>query len=106
MNKGDIVEMQTGLEIIKYSDAYSAASLYYWYRSGANAELDYVIQSSNGILPIEVKASQKGSMQSMYSFLDSFPEIPYGIRVSLEDFSRYDRIHVYPVYSIFRLIYG
>ena len=106
MNKGDIVEMQTGLEIIKYSDAYSAASLYYWYRSGANAELDYVIQNRSGILPIEVKASKKGSMQSMYSFLDSFPEIPYGIRVSLEDFSQYDRIHVYPVYSIFRLIYG
>ena len=104
LNKGDIVEMQTGLEIIKYMDAYSESSLYYWYRSGANAEIDYVIQKKNEIYPIEVKASKKGSMQSMYSFLKQFPKIPFGIRVSLENFSEYEKIHVYPVYAVYKIV--
>ena len=104
MNKGNIVEMQTGLEMIKNSDPFQEAALYYWYRSGANAEVDYVTQRGEAIIPIEVKASGKGSMQSMFSYLETFPAVPFGIRVSLEDFSSYDRIHIYPVYAIGKML--
>jgi predicted AAA+ superfamily ATPase len=104
MNKGAVVEMQTGLELIKYNSWYSEANLYYWYRSGANAEVDYCIVKENLVVPIEVKASGKGSMQSMKSFLESHAQSPYGIRVSLENFGSYDKIRVYPVYAVHRLI--
>jgi hypothetical protein len=104
MNKGAVVEMQTGLELIKYNSWYSEANLYYWYRSGANAEVDYCIVKENVVVPIEVKASGKGSMQSMKSFLESHAQSPYGIRVSLENFGSYDKIRVYPVYAVHRLI--
>ena len=49
LNKGDVVEMQTGLELIKYANAYKEAALYYWYRTGANAEVDYVIEKDSVI---------------------------------------------------------
>ena len=100
INKGDVVEMQTGLELIKYTSPYSEAALYYWYRGGASAEVDYVINLKNKIVPIEVKASGKGRMQSLYRFLDTHELASQGIRVSLENFSKYDNILVYPVYAV------
>ena len=103
MNKGDVVEMATGLEILKNAGSYSEASLFYWYRSGANAEIDYAITVKNEIIPCEVKASGKGSMQSLRSFLNTH-KAPYGVRISMENFSRYDDIHVYPVYAVSRLM--
>lgn len=99
LNKGDVVEMQTGLELIKYSDNYSENRLYYWYRTGANAEIDYCINKNSKIIPIEVKASGKGSMQSLHQFLETFTSSKYGIRISLENFTTYGNIKVYPVYA-------
>ena len=104
MNKGSVVEIQTGLEMVKYTDPFHEAAVYYWYRSGANAEVDYVIQQGEIIVPIEVKASGKGSMQSIFSYLKTHPSVPYGFRVSLENFSEYESIKVYPVYAIKNLI--
>ena len=103
MNKGAVVEMQTGLELIKYADPYTEADLFYWYRTGANAEVDYVIQRGDKIVPVEVKASGKGSMQSMRSFLKQHPDTPWGIRVSMENFTKYEDIRVYPVYAVSRI---
>ena len=100
LNKGTVVEMETGLEMIKYADSYRPPELFYWYRSGANAEVDYVICRNEVIYPVEVKSSGTGSMQSIYSYLKTHPDTDYGIRVSLEDFNRYDRIKVYPVYAV------
>ena len=104
MNKGSVVEMQTGLEMIKYTDPFHEAAVYYWYRSGANAEVDYVLQKEQIIVPIEVKSSGKGSMQSIFSYLNTHPSVPYGFRVSLEDFTEYESIKVYPVYAVKKLI--
>jgi predicted AAA+ superfamily ATPase len=74
--------------------------VYYWYRSGANAEVDYVITKNSTIIPVEVKAAGKGRMQSMHSFLNTVDMSEYGIRVSMENFSRYGDIYVYPVYAV------
>lgn len=103
LNKGEVVEMQTGLELIKYSDPASEAALYYWYRTGANAETDYVISLDEKVVPIEVKASKKGSMQSMRSFIDLHSNCSFGIRVSLETFTNYENIRVYPVYALSKI---
>lgn len=102
MNKGDVVEMETGLEFIKTASPYSEPGLFYWYRGGANAEIDYAIVRSGQIIPVEVKSSGKGSMQSLHSFLDTHKS-PYGIRISLENFSEYETIHVFPVYAVSRI---
>ncbi|MCR5760407.1 MAG: AAA family ATPase [Sphaerochaetaceae bacterium] len=103
MNKGSIVEMQTGLELVKNADKYQSSELYYWKRTGANAEVDYVIQKKDKIIPIEVKANTTGKMQSMAEYLKTH-DTPYGIRVSLENFaiSMYQKkqICVVPVYGV------
>ena len=103
LNKGALVEMQTGLEIIKCSDKYQSAGLYFWRRTGANAEVDYVIQNSDKLIPIEVKSNTTGKMQSMAEYLKTH-DAPYGIRVSLENFGNSifqgRQIRVVPVYGV------
>ncbi|MCL2066340.1 MAG: AAA family ATPase [Treponema sp.] len=101
VNKGAIAEQFAGLELLKSSSCYSRASLYFWSREKpqSNAEIDYIVQRSSNIIPIEVKSGSSGKMQSMYTFLTE-KKLEYGIRTSLENFSVYDKIKVYPLYAI------
>lgn len=90
INKGGLAEMFVGLEIIKYSQCYHRPECYYWQRTDNNgqAEVDYVITKNHQIIPVEVKAGTRGSMQSMYSFMDK-KKSKYGIRTCLENFIQY-----------------
>jgi predicted AAA+ superfamily ATPase len=101
VNKGAIAEQFVGLELIKNASPYMQKYLYFWTREKerCHAEVDYVIQKNEKIIPIEVKSGKQGKMQSMYSFLNEKQAI-YGIRTSLENFSEYDKIKVYPLYAI------
>jgi hypothetical protein len=38
-------------------------------RSGASAEVDYVIQHHNYVIPVEVKAGTTGSLKSLHYFM-------------------------------------
>ena len=100
INKGNIAELFVGLELLKSNDAYEKTSLYYWHREAKNskAEVDYVIQIQDIIVPIEVKAGTKGAMQSMYLFMDE-KKSKYGVRLSLENFAEYDKVKVLPLYA-------
>ncbi|MCR5620296.1 MAG: DUF4143 domain-containing protein, partial [Treponema sp.] len=101
INKGAVAESFIGTELMKAAPVYEKSELYCWHReeAGSNAEVDYVIQKGNEIIPVEVKASKKGSMQSLRQFL-SLKKRPYGIRTSLENFCEYGDIQVYPLYAI------
>jgi predicted AAA+ superfamily ATPase len=101
VNKGSIAELHVGLELLKSSSCYQQSELYYWHREAlnSNAEVDYVIQKHQDIIPIEVKSGKKGKMQSLYLFLKE-KKAPYGIRFSLENYSAYGQIRVYPLYAV------
>ncbi len=105
INKGNIAELFTGLELIKYHSSYKKVNLYYWHREAksSNAEIDYLISKKRKIYPIEVKSGKKGSMQSMYIFLKE-KKNEKGIRVSLENFSKYEKIDVYPLYAVSNIL--
>jgi len=101
INKGFIAEQFVGLELLKSSPHYDQEQLYYWTRENphSHAEVDYVIQKNEKIIPIEVKSGSSGKMQSMHLFLKE-KKSEYGIRTSLENFAQYDKIKVYPLYAI------
>jgi hypothetical protein len=101
VNKGNIAELYVGLELLKASSCYQHHNLYYWHREAlnSNAEVDYLIQKGQEIVPVEVKSGTKGSMQSLFLFLKE-KRRPYGIRFSLENFSTYGQIRSYPLYSV------
>ena len=101
VNRGGIAELHAGLEIMKSGSCYSKPELYYWQRESRNsqAEVDYIIQKQNEIIPVEVKAGTKGAMQSLYVFLKE-KNTNKGIRCSLENFSEFESIEVVPLYAI------
>ena len=101
INKGNIAELFVGLELLKSYDAYEKTALYYWHREAKNsqAEVDYVIQNQDFILPVEVKAGTKGAMQSMHLFMDE-KKSRYGLRLSLENFTEYEKVKVLPLYAV------
>ena len=107
INKGALAELNVGLELVKSAACYQRQSLYYWHREAksSNAEVDYLIQQETNIVPIEVKAGTKGSMQSLNIFMD-LKQSPKGIRVSQENFASYNNIEVYPLYAVANLYNG
>ena len=105
INKGALAEMFVGMELVKHQNNRLPAELYYWQRekNGSTAEIDYVIQQEQNIVPIEVKAGTKGAMQSMFLFLAE-KQRHYGIRCSMENFGEFQNIKIYPLYAIGNLM--
>jgi len=101
VNKGSIAELFVGLEIIKSMHRNQPARLYYWQRGqrGSQAEIDYMAQIGSQIIPIEVKAGTRGAMQSLHLFMKE-KNSAKGIRTSLENFGKLDKIDIYPMYAI------
>jgi len=105
INKGNIAEAFTGVELIKYSRVHEKNQLYYWHREkrGSSAEVDYLIEQDNQVVPVEVKSGSTGKMQSLNLFIDE-KKSSNGIRISLENFSQYGKITVIPLYAVSNLI--
>jgi predicted AAA+ superfamily ATPase len=101
LNKGTIAEMFVGHELLKEADSLLKHNLYCWHREAknANAQIDYIVQIGQKIVPIEVKSGKKGSMNSLHTFM-SEKQIHYGIRTSLENFGKLPEIDIYPLYAI------
>jgi predicted AAA+ superfamily ATPase len=104
VNKGWLAEQFWGLEYLKYSSPFTQNQLYYWHReaANANAEVDFIIQFQNKVIPVEVKASGSGRMQSLRQFLKE-KKSEFGFRFSTENYSQYEKIKSCPLYGVMGL---
>ncbi len=100
VNKGALAELFTGLEWLKSQNPHQQVNLFYWSKETGtgNAEIDYLIAIDGEVLPVEVKSSGSGSMQSMHVFLKQKSR-KKGLRVSLENFGRTGDIDLIPLYA-------
>lgn len=73
INRGAIAEQVVGQLLRTINPFYVEPALYYWQRDaeGAGAELDYVIQHGNQVIPIEVKAGSTGTLKSLHLFMEA-----------------------------------
>lgn len=71
INSGGMAEQLVGQLLRTVTPAYIPPSLYYWQRGkkGAEAEIDYIIQHENQVIPIEVKAGTTGTLKSLHQFM-------------------------------------
>ena len=101
INSGNIAEAFVAQELFAYSNISSKPNLHYWHREArsSNAEVDYVIQTGNTLLPIEVKSGTKGQMQSIRIFMKE-RGLSRGVRISLENFGTLGDIDILPLYAI------
>lgn len=71
INNGGVAEQVVGQILRTLYPPYIEPALYYWHREvpGSHAEIDYVIQHGNRVIPIEVKAGATGSLKSLHFFM-------------------------------------
>ncbi len=102
MNRGALVEAAIGQELLAYAQPQMKAQLFYWQREQAasQAEIDYLLQQNRHVLPIEVKSNRGSTLKSMQIFLQSHTKSPYGIRVSMHNYSVHDQVYSYPLYAV------
>ncbi len=71
INKGGIAEQLVGQILRTIEPSYIPPMLYYWNREKATstAEVDYVIQHEDRVVPVEVKSGTTGSLKSLREFI-------------------------------------
>ncbi len=102
VNKGALVEAFVGQELLAYGDPFVKGNLFYWHRKApsSNAEIDYLIQQGQYVIPVEVKSGHGTTLRSMHAFLQDHAQSPYGIRFSENNYSIFQKLHSYPLYAI------
>lgn len=70
----------------------------YFSREDSQLEIDFVIQLSDGIVPIEVKAEENLKSKSLKTYVESHPEL-HGIRFSMSDYREQSWITNVPLYA-------
>ena len=73
--------------------------LYYW-DSAHTAEIDFIIQDQDRIIPIEVKSSEHTKSRSLSVYRQKYKPA-YVIRISAKNFGFEDNIKSVPLYAVF-----
>lgn len=77
----------------------SGEELYYYSTENSSGEIDFVLQSEKGIVPLEVKAEENLRARSLRAFCDKYkPES--AIRSSMSDFREQDWMTNVPLYAL------
>ncbi len=73
--------------------------IYYWATEKSTAEIDFLVQSADNVIPIEVKAEENLQAKSLKSFRQKFnPKV--SIRTSMSDYRVDDWLTNVPLYAV------
>jgi uncharacterized protein len=82
-NKGEIAEQFVGQQLRASQSPLMDPQLFYWQRTGGRlAEIDYIIQHRNNIIPVEVKSGAAGRMKSLHQFMEG-KKLPLAVRFNI-----------------------
>ncbi len=84
--QGAMAEQFVGQEFL----AAGQKNLHYWARQSksSNAEVDYLLEKDNEIIPVEVKSGSAGSLKSLHLLLNQFPQIKNAYVFSHADYTK------------------
>jgi uncharacterized protein len=80
-------------------------NIFYWTASNATAELDFVYQEANAIVPIEVKAEENLKSKSLKVFVEKY-ENTNAIRLSMSPYRHESWLTNVPLYAVEALKIG
>ncbi len=92
--KGNIAENYVAAQLVR-----NGLSLYYW-KSNSDAEIDFILYNEDGLIPIEVKASDNITSKSLNSYMKQYNP-KYSIRISSKNFGFENNIKSVPLYATF-----
>jgi predicted AAA+ superfamily ATPase len=93
--KGALTEQYVVQQLINTIDFV----IYYWSAERSTAEVDFIIQYKNSIIPIEVKAEENLQAKSLKVFREKFTP-PMSVRTSMSDFRKQDWLINLPLYAV------
>jgi len=76
-----------------------ALSVYYWSAERSSAEVDFLLQYKNIIVPVEVKAEENLHSKSLRAFRDKFSPF-VSVRTSMSDYRREEWLINLPLYAL------
>lgn len=84
INKGRVAEQFIAQHIAFSGNSNKSPYLTYWLREGrsSNAEVDFILQLGQEVVPVEVKAGKSGSLKSLLQFVYQ-KQAPIGIRFDM-----------------------
>jgi uncharacterized protein len=77
--------------------------LYYWTATNATAEVDFVLQSQNEIIPIEVKAEENLKSKSLKVYVEKYAP-KTAIRTSMSKYREEDWLTNVPLYGVAEIL--
>jgi len=93
--KGSLTEQYVLQQLITNPDM----PVYYWSAENAIAEVDFVIQHTGRVIPIEVKAEENLQAKSLKSYCQKYrPEL--ALRTSMSDFREEEWLINLPLYAV------
>ena len=104
--RGRAAEHIVAQELRPVLDAHYKENQYFWVRGkkGTSAEVDFVWQYGNRIIPIEVKTGTNAHLRSLHAFVNNCDQHVTAIRIWSGDFSVQDIATPAPDCKPFRLI--
>jgi uncharacterized protein len=94
--KGALTEQFVAQELVSRYD------LHYWTANNATAELDFIIQKNQEMVPIEVKAEENLKAKSLKVFEEKF-KTTHATRISMSPYRKDDWLENKPLYSAYVL---
>ncbi len=74
---------------------------YYWSRENTPAEIDFVVQTDERVIPIEVKAEENVKARSMSEYIKTHPQYSLkGLRISMLGYKDQEWMENIPLYAI------
>jgi len=96
--KGALTEQYVFQQLLAQKDA----SIYYWSPENARSEIDFLVQLSGQVIPIEVKAEENLQAKSLKTYCQKYtPQT--AIRTSMSDFRKEEWMTNLPLYAISEL---
>ena len=77
---------------------------YYWSAESSSGEVDFVLQHSGQVIPLEVKAEENLNAKSLKSFVNAY-QLAYGVRTLMSDYRDQEKLVNLPLYAISLLWY-
>jgi predicted AAA+ superfamily ATPase len=94
--KGAMTENYVAQELIA-----GGHTIAYW-ESNGKAEVDFLIQTEDGVIPVEVKSETNVQAKSLKEYVRKF-EPAYSVRISAKNFGFENNIKSIPLYAVFCL---
>ena len=76
---------------------------YYWTPDAGTSEIDFVVQGSRAVYPVEVKSATNTKAKSLKVYVDTYNP-PFAVKSSLKNYSGAGSVRSVPLYALGQLL--